>query len=407
MQVRVFEAADMRSALEKVKKTLGPEALILSTRSLDKGEGGLDGRSGIEVTAAVDTDLHTEPGPDVRGKTFGQYLDRQAARSAAPGGARDPDSGLVEEFRRMKRSFQELARELSWIRHRGGEAGEVPAGGGIRIAGLSALGIGTRALELASGTTLPGEEGPAAGTGPEDLDAFLASFIADHVKIRNPLAGPFSGQKRLVFIGPTGVGKTTTIAKVAANYMLEYGKKVALATIDNYRIAAVEQLKIYGQIMNVPVEVARNEAQLPGIFSRHADKNLVLVDTAGRSPKDEAHQRELARFLDPALQTENCLVLSVTTREADLYRAIDRFGHVKLHGLVLTKLDECDLLGQILNVGIEADCPLSFLTNGQKVPEDLILPEPRKIARMILKPDGAVAKWSTGCAQTRPEPCVN
>ncbi|MFW5902221.1 MAG: flagellar GTP-binding protein, partial [Thermodesulfobacteriota bacterium] len=234
----------------------------------------------------------------------------------------------------------------------------------------------------------------------------LAGLLDETIRFADPLAASWEGQKRMALIGPTGVGKTTSIAKVAANYMLAGGGKVVLATIDNYRIAAVEQLKIYGRIMNMPVEVARAPEELAVIFERHADADLVLVDTAGRSPRDDMRQQELAAFLDPALGIENHLVLSATTGEADLYTVIDRFARLNLHGLVLTKLDECDVLGQIVNLGVQGGYPLSLLTNGQKVPEDLLPSEPREVAKEILNRDEVVEKWNMEETETRPEHCA-
>lgn len=417
MQVKVFEAEDMRSALEKVKKDLGPDALILSTRSAPKGRFGSRGKGGIEVTAAVDKDLEAAGTANSSEKCFQAHLKNHERRSA-PEQEPEPkeDTALLEELRQMKHSFQDLAREFSRVRDRGSDyrssnpAGEHKQGSVEGITDftpeLSELGIGEQACRMISQMITARADSDTA-EDPEQPGDFLESFIADSLKMENPLAGLGRGQKRLVFIGPTGVGKTTTIAKVAASCMLNHGKKIALATIDNYRIAAVEQLKIYGQIMEIPVEVARVPEQLDEIFSRHQDKDLILVDTAGRSPKDKIRQQELSDFLDPGLQTENHLVLSAATRERELHAVIDRFGHLNLHGLVMTKLDECDVLGQVLNVGLESACPLSFLTNGQKVPEDLLLPEPRLLAEMILNPDEVVAKWNIKEAETRPERFAN
>ncbi len=418
MQVKVFEAEDMRSALEKVKKALGPDALILSTRSVARGRFGISGKGGIEVTAAVDSDLESTGTAQSPEKNFQAYLKNQQAAPAGRDAEAPEDANLLAEMRQMRRSFQDLAREFSRVKNYGAAYGStgISAGigpesghgtdGGAAWPDLSELGIGDKARSLFSGM-MAGREGGPVAEDPERFRDCLESFIADSVKMENPLSACGRGQKRMVFLGPTGVGKTTTIAKVAANCMLNYGKKIALATIDNYRIAAVEQLKIYGQIMDVPVEVARLPEQLEQIFARHADKDLILVDTAGRSPKDEIRQQELALFLEPSLQTENHLVLSATTRERDLHAVLGRFEDFPLHGLVMTKLDECDVLGQILNVGLQAACPFSFLTNGQKVPEDLLMPEPHVLAKMILNPDEVVSTWNIKETETRPEHFVN
>jgi len=451
----VFEAEDMRSALEKVKQALGPEALILSTRSIAKGRFGMTSKNRIEVTAAVDgggeaKDSQTAAAPRNpsrtpagynRGAYFETLLDetsaqaeagqgrngREKAAASKSGNARTEDAGsLYEELRQMRQSFQGLARELAQVKSSWPKAGVSGASGRdgrdfedgaatdqarARLAPFHGLGIHEAVLEQFAGILTEGRADDAAQTSEaaetDDPVTLLAGVLAETIRFDDLLAAPWQGQKRMALIGPTGVGKTTSIAKVAANYMLSGGRKVVLATIDNYRIAAVEQLKIYGRIMNMPVEVARAPAELSEIFNRHADADLILVDTAGRSPRDDMRQQELAVFLDPALGIENHLVLSATTGETELYTVIDRFAHLNLHGLVVTKLDECDFPGQIVNLGVQGGYPLSLLTNGQKVPEDLLPSEPREVAKEILNRDEVVEKWNMEETETRPERCAH
>lgn len=449
MQVKVFEADDMRSALEKVKQALGPDALILSTRSIGKGKFAFSGKGRIEVTAAVDGGGES-PGGQVRGETpqaDGKASPAAAFRQNAAAGeagiyAEEADfasllndsrqktrpkqdqkaaeeSSIHEELRQMRRCFQGLAREFAevrgkWPQGRGPVSSaaqnpeEQPPEFSRRLReDLKALGIADGVLDSFAGLLEGREAEEAPETGQQSLESCLGHLIEAAVTLKNPLEGAWSGQKRIAFIGPTGVGKTTTIAKIAANYMLGGGGKVVLATIDNYRIAAVEQLKIYGQIMNIPVEPAKSPEDLGAIFEKHRDAKLVLVDTAGRSPRDEMRQQELADFLSPDFGIENHLVLAAPTREPDLYAVIERFGHLGLHGLVMSKLDECDWLGQIVNVGTRSGHPLSFLTNGQKVPEDLLFPDSRRIANMMLNREEVEAKWSTKETGTRQERCVH
>jgi flagellar biosynthesis protein FlhF len=429
MQVKVYEAQDMRSALKKVKNELGPDALILSSRNIYKNKLGVLGKPWIEVVAAVDGSMETEKNNSVRENgpfkdvniggfpnesqdkngTYtkdGSFKELLAKREViennykdplAAGGAERPahNESVIREMRQLKQSFQGLTHEISEMKSHWEKqlrfsrpdfkCHDFDSNESEKklLPELDGLGLRPETIQV----LLEMIEKKKSDTQKKDTESrgnLLEQIIAEVIKIVNPLSGPWTSQKRISFIGPTGVGKTTTIAKVAANYLINCGKKVALATIDNYRIAAVEQLKIYGQIMNIPVETANSPQRLKNIFDRHQDKDLILVDTAGRSPKDELSLQELACFLDPALQIENHLVLSATTRESDLYSVIKRFRNIELHGLVFTKLDECDLLGSILNVQLQAGYPVSFLTNGQKVPEDLLPHEPHHIARMIL-----------------------
>ena len=441
MQVKVFEAEDMRSALAKVKKELGPEALILSTREISKKSFGFLGKPGIEVTAAVDgggessvSDAESQQGlnqarpeqqvrparerPEMKphnARAFQRYLDHEArGRPETADDAQEQD--LMLEIRQMKESFEGLVQQFAQTKGR--MSGHWPAlspelpGRNFDIgriekhllAELQDCGLKCGTLQVFA-ERMKHED--ALSEMPEDTDGFLERFIAETVGLDNPLAGDWTAQKRLAFIGPTGVGKTTTIAKIAANCLLEFGKSVALVTIDNYRIAAVEQLKIYGQIMNVPVELARSPEELAMIFSRHQDKDLILVDTAGRSPRDDLSQEELAAYLDPGLDIENHLVLSATTRERDLQFVIDTFGRLSLKGLVFTKLDESQDLGAVLNLPVATGYPLSFLSNGQRVPEDLLFPEAHALADMTLKKKEVTEKWTIKGSETRPEHFVH
>ncbi len=137
--------------------------------------------------------------------------------------------------------------------------------------------------------------------------------------------------------------------------------------------------------MNLPVEVVLTPAQLQEVFSRHQDKDLILIDTAGRSPKDEQSIAELHSFLGPESVTENHLVLAAPTRDSELQSAVGHFECLSLHSLIFTKLDECDQRGSLLNVPLHQNLPLSYLTNGQRVPEDLIVADPAAVAGFVVQ----------------------
>jgi flagellar biosynthesis protein FlhF len=194
-----------------------------------------------------------------------------------------------------------------------------------------------------------------------------------------------NGPKIIALVGPTGVGKTTTTAKLAAMYAMHKGAKVALVTTDNFRVGAFEQLKTYSKIMGVPLEIAVTSQELANATETHSDKDLIIIDTAGRSPKDHGRLDELKALLDSGLDIEMHLCLSATTRDKELSDAIANFSILPISSLLFTKLDEAENLGSIVNTHHRSKLPLSYFTNGQMVPEDIVVATPRKLANLVMR----------------------
>lgn len=187
------------------------------------------------------------------------------------------------------------------------------------------------------------------------------------------------------FVGPTGVGKTTTIAKLAANFSLKEGRKVALITADTYRIAALEQLKTYADIIGVPLDIAYTPQELENAISRHRDKDLIMVDTAGRSPKNQQQLQELQALLAVEPQTQVYLVLSTTTKYKEAVEIVNRFSGCSPSRFLFTKVDEAANLGTIVNLLHQFPAALSYITTGQNVPDDIEVVDPQKLANLILR----------------------
>jgi len=205
-----------------------------------------------------------------------------------------------------------------------------------------------------------------------------------------PIAYPINYRKNkkkriIALVGPTGVGKTTTIAKLAAKFSILEKKKVALVTIDTYRVAAVEQLKTYADLLAVPMETASTPKQLQEALLKYEDNDLILVDTAGRSPLDKIAMAELKSFLSICPEIEIFLVLCATTKQTDLWEIIARFSHLPIKQLIFTKLDETLRYGVILNVVSGVRKGLVYVTTGQDVPDDIEVADPIKLAQLILQ----------------------
>lgn len=193
----------------------------------------------------------------------------------------------------------------------------------------------------------------------------------------------------IALVGPTGVGKTTTVAKLAAAYRLRHGKRVALITCDTYRIAAVDQLRTYASIIGVPLHVAHSPEQMRECVAACGDADVVLIDTAGRSPGDAARLDELRAFLDAASPHQVHLVLASVSSESSLIRTADQFAIAGPTRVIFTKLDEAASFGVLVNVASRLNARLSFVTTGQEVPDDIEPGRADRLARLIL--DGSLA----------------
>lgn len=213
----------------------------------------------------------------------------------------------------------------------------------------------------------------------EQVDEFLSDRIADGI----------ASDTRIVYIaGPTGVGKTTTIAKLAAEQLFKQGRKVGLITSDTYRISAVEQLRTYAAILNIPLEVVQSPGDLQRALFRLESCDLVLMDTAGRNYRNEMLVAELQSLLAKELKSETYLVLSLTSKSRDMKLIAEHFGRYQLDKVIFTKLDETGSYGPLFNVLNDFPLMLSYITNGQNVPDDLLLASKEQLSGMLMGTGG-------------------
>ena len=366
MQIKRFEAKDMTTALRKVKAELGSDAVILSARSLRKGKGffGSLKYAGVEVSAAIDNQLTGETHipqalghksnrrsiaqrRNTSGATRGRYHQTRSDKSAANTFTRSKiESGKKFSSPRSARALSALYQQIL--------GQEVDRG------------IASELIEELK--RIPAFEDILANG---DLKSPIASILED-MGVRTA-GDPFvtGGQAILALVGTTGVGKTTTIAKLAARQARANPASVGLITIDNYSITAVNQLETYARIIGIPLQSATNAADLQKALKRFQDKEIVLIDTPGINPENQDQIEELKACLAGISSLKIQLVLSATTKEKDCIAAAKAFQKIGIDRLLITKTDESCIFGSIINILIQTNLSLSFLCGGRKVPDDI------------------------------------
>ena len=220
----------------------------------------------------------------------------------------------------------------------------------------------------------------------EVIEARLRQAMAGRFSVASPLLPRENGPTVIVAVGPTGVGKTTTLAKLGAQLSLDEKRSIAFVTLDTYRIAAVDQLRRYSEILDVPLEEALTPGDLSEALEMHSEKEFILVDTAGRSPKNDKHLQDLKDHLEAAqIPLSVCLCLCAEGSDAAHQKIFEKFSVADPSRVIITKVDETDAVGNIVNIMSQTDLPLAYITTGQNVPDDIEVADARRLAQRILK----------------------
>jgi flagellar biosynthesis protein FlhF len=222
-------------------------------------------------------------------------------------------------------------------------------------------------------------------SGNQTVKGRLSETLGRLIKFAGTLKLKKNSPRIIALVGPTGVGKTTTTAKLAAMYALNRGNKVALITMDIFRVGAVEQLKTYSRIMGIPLEVASTPKELEKAVEKHSACDLIFIDTAGRSHKDKEKLDEMKNFLENKIPMEVYLCLSATTKDRELEEILNRFRIFQVSKVVFTKIDECESFGNMVNLLMKDNLQIAYFTTGQRVPEDIEIATPAKLADMIFR----------------------
>lgn len=396
MKVKRFYAANIREAMRKVREELGADAVILSNRRVSNG---------LEIIAAVDYDeklarsAPADPEPAVKTAAAASAtqpaapVDRPAALAASmqrddatPAPVSKPQAPLTpskpqvvwsqdpmlvtmqNDIKRIQHMLEQQLSSLAW-----GELGRTQPHRADLLEQLMHFGLTTElSLTLADAVA---SETDSARAWLAALDVLTQGLVVGQDDI-------LTQGGVVALVGPTGVGKTTTVAKLAAHYTLRHGpRQVALITTDSYRIGAFEQLRTFAMILDLPVRLVSSREELQDAIAGYADKSLVLIDTAGMSQRDMRLSQQFALFdALPAIKTY--LVLSANAQVAMLEEAVMAFSKVPLAGSILTKVDEATRLGGVLSVFHERQLPLAYVSNGQRVPEDLQVAEIQELLRL-------------------------
>jgi len=385
MKPKTFRGNSMAEALEQIKRQFGRHAVILNTRTVTRGGlWGLGGKSYVEITAArTMSDLPATPQCGTLSRnTDGPRQAEGAARPMSPPSQvadRRNSDALLSEVNSLKSLIGDLVRETRHAR-----AANLPEElrGTYRQLIENAAGEEIAQQLVASARE---ELDPSQLRDPESLRRHLAQTIERMLPVAGPIAAKRTGRPTTIaLVGPTGVGKTTTIAKLAANLCLREHRTVGLITIDTYRIAAVDQLRTYAQIIDVPLSVVTAPNELKDALANMSALDVVLIDTAGRSQRDQAKIEELRQFFDVIRPDEVHLVLSSTCGTAVLTQTIERFREIGFDRVIFTKLDEAVGFGVILTCLERVGARLSYVTTGQDVPDDIHVGDRRALARLIL-----------------------
>ncbi len=390
MIIKKFQAATETEGILMAKEEMGSAAVIMNIKTIKhRGLARLWKKDFVEVTAALEERVHTTDKLPV--KTINAIIDD----NTKPVMEIENHTTAIEE--KLNNLQDMLEKKISMNMTQEAENVEADAEEEkeenvcIKFMQLVYRQLIDNEVDEKYANQIIGEI--ESGLKKEsNIDSILASIYQKIIlKLDEPkvLEAEEKKTKLVFFVGPTGVGKTTTIAKLASFFKLEKKQKVGFITCDTYRIAAVEQLRTYANILDVPMNVVYTIEEFNSAIKGFDGYDLVFIDTAGRSHKNTEQCDEVMHFVKDCKVTENMekevfLVLSATTKYKDLININDAYSELKNYSLIFTKLDETGCLGNLLNMKLHTGMQLSYVTSGQAVPDDISILDAQKMARNLL-----------------------
>lgn len=395
MKVKRYMVNDMNEAMIMIKNELGKDAIILSSRKVKAGGFfGMFRKSKFEVLAAIEDEIQvkaaqsTVNGSERDKAVLDTYLKVKETNEPAKDKREDYTqfNSELNELKAMVSQLMQQSAELTPtvaqtapIKFAEVESGEVLSQNMQKIMSY----LQNRDIEEVYAKKIA-EILLYDGEMPEHLESELRLVLQKLIGKPFVIEKSADQPKVCFFVGPTGVGKTTTIAKLAAKLSLIENKKIGLVTSDTYRIAAVDQLKTYSEILGIPLTVIYEADELPMALSKYSDRDYILVDTAGRSQTSKEFESDISTLLQYVEEPEIFLVISLTTGYKEIRKILDAYSYLDDFKLLFTKLDESSSLGNVLNARMLTNKSLSYFTIGQSVPDDIEVANPDRIINYIV-----------------------
>ncbi|QNG58758.1 flagellar biosynthesis protein FlhF [Metabacillus idriensis] len=369
MKVKKYIAPNMQEAMKKIKSELGQDAVILNSKVVHTGGVlGLFMKKKIEVIAALD------PDPIVSKKSSKSdnipFITTHAQEDKEP--AEKDHSSLLSEVRELKNLVKSLSVDEKQM--------QLP----VAVKKMNQLLLEKEIDSVRRAEIISEVMFDPAEKSLSELNEELSKVM--EIKMKHLDFGGISYQKKYInVVGPTGVGKTTTLAKLAAESMLQKQKKIAFITTDTYRIAAIEQLKTYAKILDAPLEVCYSPEDFQHAKEKFKDMDMVFIDTAGRNFRNQQFVHDLEKLIDFTEEVETFLVLSVTSKLKDMLEIYENFSLMEIDKIIFTKLDETKTKGTMFDFILSVNKGVAYMTNGQNVPDDIMAATPKQTAAEIMR----------------------
>jgi flagellar biosynthesis protein FlhF len=388
LKVKKFTAKSMPDAMKSVRNELGNEAVILNSRIVYTGGFlGFFRKKNIEIIAAVDQVAKHESKPIRKEKQSGFVpipnkqtqvkLDNQRGIIKESPLHSNQSTDILKEISNLKELIQSQSFQTAQIQ------GIYPEPVQKLLDWMNEQEFSASLMEKYTAALM--EKWFAAGMNcsVEELRGFLKEEILKYLDDK-PFGGITFTKKFVNVIGPTGVGKTTTLAKIAAECILNHHKKVAFITTDTYRIAAIEQLKTYAQILNIPLEVCYTLEDFQGAVKKFAPYDVVLIDTAGRNFRNKQYVDDLQKVIDFTIDLETYLVLALTAKQKDMEAIFKQFSSIAIDKFIFTKADETAVFGSMINMIEKYEIGVAYITTGQNVPDDVMVASPNTMTNLLI-----------------------